>query len=277
MVDIYERAGKTAEATADIIVKGAGAATGAIVASLVGGVIERGVLGQVTPTSTNMRKLGAYLLNNAPKGLGAYIAHEYNPSKGKGAVGDFIDGTSYGAAADIVFDTLGRARNKWAPGVTTLATAAGINNENQPDYNAITEKMHQLLMDNATLKQQVAMGSQISQENAALKQQIAMGSQMAQHAAVGSPGAVHRMITPPNRPLERGYQFTQPSEGQPGGYPGSSGIERQFEFTEPPVPGVVKERRPVEKQFQFTTPSGKVLSGSATDINVLSNGFGFIV
>lgn len=254
MVDIYERAGKAATATADIAVKGAGTVVGAIGASLLGGVLERGVLGQVTPTSTNMKKLGGYALNNGIKAIGSYVAHEYNPKKGMGAAGDFIDGVSYGAAADIGFDTLGRARNKWAPGVTTLASVSGI--EKQPDYNAITEKMHQLLMENTALKQQAAMGAR---------------PDVGARSAMGA--GIRQMITPPHRPLERGYQFTQPE----GGYPGSSGLERQYEFTEAPVPGVVKEKRSAEKQFQFTTPNGKVVTGSVTDDNVLKSGFGFIV
>lgn len=241
MVDIYERAGRAAEATADIAVKGIGAAAGAIGASLLGKVVERGVLGQITPASTNMRKIGGYLLNNGVKGVGSYLVHEYNPKKGTGAVGDFIDGISYGAAADIAFDTLGRYRNKWAPGVTTLAAAAGA--ENGPDYNAITQRMHQLLMENTALKQQMATGE-----------------------------GMNRMITPPNRPMERGYQFTPG-----GGYPGSGGLEREYNFTEPPVPGVVKEKRPTEKEFQFTTPTGQVISGRVTDQSVLASGFGFIV
>lgn len=239
MVDIYERAGKAAEATADIAVKGIGAAVGALGASLLGGVIERGVFGQITPASTNMRKAGAYLLNNGVKGVGSYLVHEYNPKKGAGVSGDFIDGISYGAAADIAFDSLGRYRNHWAPGVTTLAKAAG--GEQAPDYNAITDRMHQLLMENTALKQQMASGG------------------------------VNTMITPPSRPLERGYQFT------PGGYPGPSGAERAYNFTEPPVPGVVKEKRATEKEFQFTTPNGKVITGRVTDQNVLASGFGFIV
>lgn len=258
MVDIYERAGKAAEATADVAVKGVGVATGAICFSIIGGILERGVLGKITPDSTNMKKLGAWTLNNVPKAVGSYIVHEYNPRKGGGAAGDFIDGVSYGGAADIVFDTIGRAKNKWAPGVTTLAAVAIA--ENQPDYNAITQRMHQLLMENTSLKQQISMGGQIAQENAALKQHMA-----------GMQGEINRMIVPPNRPLERGYQFTQP------GYPGSSGLEREYQFTEPPVPGVVKEKRPAEKQFQFTTPNGKIITGSVTDQNVLSSGFGFIV
>lgn len=243
MVEIYERAGEAAEVSADIAVKGAGVAVGAIGASIVGGILERGIIGQTTQASTAMKKLGAWAINNVPKGLISYGVHVYNPKRGmaeKGITGDFIDGVSYGAAADVALDTLGRALNKGAPVTTTIASpvmeAAGL--EKHPDYNVVADRMNTLLAENSTLRRKV-MESDLE--------------------------------TPPVKNREKGFQFMPD-----GGYPGSGGLERKYEFTEP-IPGVVKEKRPAEKQFQFTTPNGKVVSGSVTDSKVLTSGFGFIV
>lgn len=251
MVDIYEKAGKVAAATTDIAVKGTGVGVGAVLGSALGGVAERGIIGNVTKASSSMTKFLGWGINNGFKGVLAYAAHEMNPEKAlaeKGVTGDFVDGASYGFAGSIILDTIARGLSGWVPPTVTSASPImeKLGLEQHPDYNAISERIHSLLMENSSLKQQI-------------------GANAAQNA--GGYG----LETPPTGIRERRYEFT------PGdGYPGSGGREREYEFTEPGVPGVVKEKRGTEKQFQFTA-GGKVITGSVTDANVLQKGFGFIV
>lgn len=246
MVDIYERAGKAAEISTDIAVKGAGAAVGAIGASIAGGILERGIIGAVTPTSTSMTKFLGWVTNNVPKGLISYGAYAYKPREGT-TQGDFVEGVSYGAAADVVFDSVGRAMKGGVPSSMSLASpimeALGL--EQHPDFNAVADRMNAILSQNSSLKRRI----------------VEMG------------GDYLDLETPPPGARERAYEFTQP----PGGYPGSSGRERAYEFTEPPVPGVVQEKRPIERRYQFTTPKGKVITGHITDQRVLADAFGFKV
>lgn len=190
MVDVYEKAKGVAEVGVNLATKGAGVAGGLIVGKFIGDTVEQIVTTPVTAASPLLDKFIAYISNNVPKGIGAYLLSLLKT--GTDMVDNVIEGATYGLAGSVVVDTVARAQHK---GVPTLILGE--------------QKIQTLLRENAELKQAM--------------------QQAMQRISAGAPMVRVEEIAQPKRPLEQKYEFAQ-GEQIPGVVYEKRPLERQYQF-----------------------------------------------
>lgn len=216
MVDIYDRAGKAAEVGTDLFVKGAGVAGGLIGGKFLGDTVEQAVTTPVTEVSSMTDKFIAWLSNNLPKGVGAYVLSQYGHTSSE-MVNKALEGVTYGLAGSVAVDTYSRAANK---GVPTLILNGS---------PAANQRIQALLQENASLKQSLQRVS--SQKPASVR--------------------IERVEGPPSAPLQRQYEFTPGASGVPGVVYEKRPLERQYEFTGAPAGKSVTSKEVLISGFGF--------------------------
>jgi hypothetical protein len=225
MAITYERvrkgAGDIMPVVMDLGVGATGATIGMFASKWAGEMLENYV--KPNPVS-GTDKMIAMLINATPKVLGAVLLAKYVPEMKDGMMKTAGTGVTLGTATSVVVDVVERFQNSWLP-------------KNYMLGNQVAEQRIQALL----------------QENSALKQNIQRLSdtqtQVTGQVSNVTVSPIRRVEGPPNRPLEKKYQFTPGMEAS--------------------VPGVQYEKRPLEKKHQFV--------GDVTTPSVLATGFGFHV
>lgn len=150
MVEVIEEERGLTNAATDIVFAGAGAGVGVYVASKVGRIIEDALVTPVTQSSSSTSKFIAWVVNNAPKAIGAYAVDHYKPPGLTGNSARIVDGLTYGIAGDIAIDTYERLINKRAQAIPTVgdqyaeSRIQALLNENVSLKQAIASLNHQL-------------------------------------------------------------------------------------------------------------------------------------
>lgn len=138
MVEVFEKVSSVTEVGTEFALKGGGVASGLIVGSKLGKLVESYAVAPVTPTSSGTDKVIGWGANNVPKGLAALGLSRVKT--GQKWLDNLIVGGVYGLAGDVGVDTIARITNKGAP-VAMVGAPSGDN-----------VKIQALLAENAQLK-----------------------------------------------------------------------------------------------------------------------------
>ncbi len=237
MVELLESVTRGAKSFAmtgaDLTVGALGVGTGLVAGKFIGKTVEDALVTSVTEASTSTQKLTAYLANNLPKVASAFaIAYAIEPKMPAGYISGIVSGIKYGLMGDVAIDSLARFTHKGVPTVYLGKNPAA------------DTRIQALLQENSQLKLAI---QRLNQEGSKLRQ--ATGKQNVPIVKVEQIRDA-RLEAPPNRPLEKKYEFA------PGAAPG---------------PGDVYAKRPLEKKYQFTEGNRSV-----TNPETLVSGFGFL-
>lgn len=194
MVEVIAGMTGAAAEIADIGIKGTGAATGLIVGKYLGKTLENLVVKPVTPTSPLSDKFLGFVVNNVPKGIGAYLTTKVKTASEP--TNAFVAGIGYGFAADIVVDTIARATNQFAPTPFLGGSPAA------------EQRIQALLKENSEMKQslqRLGVKPPVVRIEPVLKSEVA--------APVKEREAKYQFaeIEKERKPAEERYQFAGPS------------------------------------------------------------------
>lgn len=226
MVTVYERAGGGYPVVQKLATEGVGVATSLVGGKFLGDMVEKAIVPSLTEASSSTDMLLAWLSNVAPKGVALYLLTKVNT--GNEMVDDFVEGAGYGLVGSMVVDGYARVIHG---GLPALILSSG--------NKAAEQRIQALLRENSNLKQTLQKVSSNINSNRPVNVQVERPVNV----------QIEKIEGPPNRPLEKRYEFT-PGEG---------------------IPGVVYEKRPLEKQYEFA--GGK----SVTSKEILMSQFGFEV
>lgn len=176
----------------DIALGGSGVATAMVGGRFIGDMVEEIVTSApITPESSMISKLVAWLGNNTPKAVGAMVVHKIDT--GNEMLDKALVGFEYGLAGSIAVDTYARAGNS---GVPTLVLESGSNNRIQALVNENSQlkaAVRKLTGRDMPSTEAAAGGVIDAQVKRPIEQEFEFADQ------------------PPRRPLDKRFQFVDPT------------------------------------------------------------------